>query len=164
MRFIKGSDEAQRPGAGRVGRAGHGQVAEKMDGTVRAKRFALGFRREHGRRANAADAGNRSEAVDPKGPASRRRNGRRGSRNCLAATPARIGVWRTGTRPLTSENAEIPPRPCRRRRYGLRRSERRADSRVRFVLADTQYGNTENYFKRPDMGRVLTEESVGPHP
>ena len=27
-----------------------------------------------------------------------------------------------------------------------------------FVIADTQYVNIENYLKRPDMGRVLTED------
>ncbi|KMZ43774.1 MULTISPECIES: ethanolamine ammonia-lyase subunit EutC [Bacillales] len=78
----------------------------------------------------------------------------------LSSTPARIGVWRTGVRPLTKTMLE------------LRRDHAAAVDAVygevsqavldQFSLftVETQYDNTENYLKRPDMGRVLTEEGV----
>ncbi|UVI30518.1 ethanolamine ammonia-lyase subunit EutC [Paenibacillus spongiae] len=77
-----------------------------------------------------------------------------------ASTPARIGVWRAGTRPLTramlkfrcdhaaavdSVYGEVTPETLDR--YGL-------------FTVETQYGNIENYLKRPDMGRVLTDRSA----
>ncbi|MGG4440294.1 ethanolamine ammonia-lyase subunit EutC [Brevibacillus fortis] len=78
----------------------------------------------------------------------------------LSSTPARIGVWRAGVRPLTKTMLE------------LRRDHAAAVDAVygevsqavldQFSLftVETQYDNTENYLKRPDMGRVLTEEGV----
>lgn len=78
----------------------------------------------------------------------------------LSSTPARIGVWRTGVRPLTKTMLE------------LRRDHAAAVDAVygevsqavldQFSLftVETQYDNTENYLKRPDMGRILTEEGV----
>jgi ethanolamine ammonia-lyase small subunit len=78
----------------------------------------------------------------------------------LSSTPARIGVWRTGVRPLTKTMLE------------LRRDHAAAVDAVygevsqavldQFSLftVETQYDNTENYLKRPDMGRVLTDEGV----
>lgn len=83
-----------------------------------------------------------------------------GMSELLTSTPARIGVWRAGTRPLTREilkfrwdhaaaidsvYGEVDPIVLEE--FGLFR-------------VDTLYGNTENYLKRPDMGRILTEESV----
>lgn len=75
-------------------------------------------------------------------------------------TPARIGVWRTGTRPLTKTilklqldhaaavdavNGEVP------------------DSLLKefnLFAVETCCENKEVYLKRPDKGRVLTEEAV----
>lgn len=75
-------------------------------------------------------------------------------------TPARIGVWRTGTRPLTKTilklqldhaaavdavNGEV------------------SDSLLKefnLFTVETCYENKEVYLKRPDKGRVLTEEAV----
>ncbi|WP_256760885.1 ethanolamine ammonia-lyase subunit EutC [Cohnella sp. WQ 127256] len=76
------------------------------------------------------------------------------------ATPARIGVWRTGTRPLTKEMLRFR---CDHASavdtvYGEVRSE--LLEKYELFQIETQYENTENYLKRPDMGRLLTDESA----
>ncbi|WP_429841834.1 ethanolamine ammonia-lyase subunit EutC [Brevibacillus sp. FIR094] len=78
----------------------------------------------------------------------------------LSSTPARIGVWRTGVRPLTKTMLEL------RRDHAAavdavygEVSQAVLDQYSLFTV-ETQYDNTENYLKRPDMGRVLTEEGV----
>jgi ethanolamine ammonia-lyase small subunit len=85
---------------------------------------------------------------------------RDGMQELLDSTPARIGVWRTGVRPLTKTMLQ------------LRRDHAAAVDAVygevgqalldEFSLftVETQYDNTENYLKRPDMGRILTDEGV----
>ncbi|MDF2680884.1 MAG: ethanolamine ammonia-lyase [Brevibacillus sp.] len=83
-----------------------------------------------------------------------------GLQELLDSTPARIGVWRTGVRPLTKTMLQ------------LRRDHAAAVDAVygevqqplldEFSLftVETQYDNTENYLKRPDMGRILNDEGV----
>jgi ethanolamine ammonia-lyase small subunit len=78
----------------------------------------------------------------------------------VASTPARIGVWRTGTRPLTKTMLQFR---CDHAAavdavYG-EVSQRVLDEFGLFTV-ETTYGNTENYLKRPDMGRILTDEAV----
>ncbi|KIL39776.1 ethanolamine ammonia-lyase [Gordoniibacillus kamchatkensis] len=83
-----------------------------------------------------------------------------GMRELLSSTPARIGVWRAGTRPLTSEMlkfrcdhaaavdsiyGEVDPGLLEA--FGL-------------FTVETRFGNTENYLKRPDMGRIVNEEGA----
>jgi ethanolamine ammonia-lyase small subunit len=77
-----------------------------------------------------------------------------------ASTPARIGVWRTGTRPLTREMLKFR---CDHAAavdtvYGEVRSE--LLQKFQLFQVETQYDNIENYLKRPDMGRLLTDESA----
>ncbi|USG65534.1 ethanolamine ammonia-lyase subunit EutC [Brevibacillus ruminantium] len=83
-----------------------------------------------------------------------------GLQELLESTPARIGVWRTGVRPLTKTMLQ------------LRRDHAAAVDAVygevdqaileAFSLfsVETQYDNIENYLKRPDMGRIINEEGV----
>ncbi|RAP75070.1 ethanolamine ammonia-lyase subunit EutC [Paenibacillus montanisoli] len=78
----------------------------------------------------------------------------------LASTPARIGVWRAGTRPLTRELLKF--------RYDHAAAVDSIYGTVSQPLLDrfglftveTCYGNTENYLKRPDQGRIITEEGA----
>ncbi|RKP54077.1 ethanolamine ammonia-lyase subunit EutC [Cohnella endophytica] len=78
----------------------------------------------------------------------------------VESTPARIGVWRTGTRPLTKEMLKF------RRDHAAAidsiYGEANAALLERFGLfaVETRYENTENYLKRPDMGRIVTEAGV----
>lgn len=76
------------------------------------------------------------------------------------ATPARIGVWRAGTRPLTREMLRFR---CDHAGavdtvYGEVRNE--LLEKFQLLRIETQYENIENYLKRPDMGRLLTDDSV----
>lgn len=83
-----------------------------------------------------------------------------GLNELLASTPARIGVWRTGTRPLTKEMLKFR---CDHAAavdsiYG-NTSQSLLDEFQLFTV-ETRYQNTENYLKRPDMGRIVTDEGV----
>lgn len=83
-----------------------------------------------------------------------------GLEELIVTTPARIGVWRAGTRPMTKTMLQ------------LRRDHAAAVDAVygevseatlqEFDLfsVDTLFENTENYLKRPDMGRIITEQGV----
>ena len=83
-----------------------------------------------------------------------------GLNELLDSTPARIGVWRTGVRPLTKTMLQL------RRDHAAavdavygEVSQALLDEFSMFTV-ETQYDNTENYLKRPDMGRILNEEGV----
>jgi ethanolamine ammonia-lyase small subunit len=83
-----------------------------------------------------------------------------GLEELIASTPARIGVWRAGTRPMTKTMLQ------------LRRDHAAAVDAVygevseallqEFDLfsVDTQFENTEIYLKRPDLGRIITDQGV----
>ncbi|MDB4868151.1 MAG: ethanolamine ammonia-lyase subunit EutC [Cohnella sp.] len=78
----------------------------------------------------------------------------------IASTPARIGVWRAGTRPLTREMLKFR---CDHAAavdsvYGTV-SQSLLDEFGLFTV-DTYFENTDNYLKRPDRGRIVTEEGV----
>ncbi|UKS26701.1 ethanolamine ammonia-lyase subunit EutC [Paenibacillus sp. HWE-109] len=83
-----------------------------------------------------------------------------GMNELLASTPARIGVWRVGTRALTKEVLKF------RRDHAAAvdsiYGEASATLLEQFGLftVETRYENTENYLKRPDMGRVVTDEGI----
>lgn len=78
----------------------------------------------------------------------------------LASTPSRIGVWRTGTRPLT------------RTLLSLRNDHAAAIDAVysevstalieefELCLVETNYENIETFLRRPDKGRIITDVGV----
>ncbi len=83
-----------------------------------------------------------------------------GADELLASTPARIGVWRAGTRALTKEMLKFR---CDHAAaidsvYGTVTPALLDEFKL--FTVDTRYGNTENYLKRPDMGRIVTDEGV----
>ncbi len=83
-----------------------------------------------------------------------------GMAELMNSTPARIGVWRTGTRPLTKTM------------LGLRIDHAAAVDAVygevseailrefNLFTVETTHENTEVYLKRPDLGRIITEKGV----
>lgn len=75
-------------------------------------------------------------------------------------TPARIGVGRTGTRPLTSTMLQFRLDHAAAVEAVYGKMDEALIEEFGFVSAETLYENTENYLKRPDMGRILTEESI----
>ncbi|QGQ93853.1 ethanolamine ammonia-lyase subunit EutC [Paenibacillus psychroresistens] len=74
-------------------------------------------------------------------------------------TPARIGVGRTGTRPLTEEILKL--RLAHAQAVDSVYGEVSAVTLEAFGLfaVNTMFGDKETYLKRPDRGRVLTEEA-----
>jgi len=83
-----------------------------------------------------------------------------GMEELLASTPARIGVWRAGTRALTKEVLKFR---CDHAAaidsvYGTVNPALLDEFKLFSV--ETRYGNTDNYLKRPDMGRIVTDEGV----
>ncbi|MBB5323078.1 ethanolamine ammonia-lyase small subunit [Anoxybacillus tepidamans] len=76
------------------------------------------------------------------------------------ATPARIGVWRTGTRPLTKTILKLQ---LDHAAAVDAVSGEVLDSLLKefnLFTVETCYENKEVYLKRPDKGRILTEEAV----
>ncbi|ELK43552.1 ethanolamine ammonia-lyase subunit EutC [Brevibacillus agri] len=78
----------------------------------------------------------------------------------LASTPARIGVWRTGVRPLTKTMLQLRRDHAAAVDAVYGEVSQEVLDQFSLFTVETQYDNTENYLKRPDMGRVLTEEGV----
>ncbi|MCM3749997.1 ethanolamine ammonia-lyase subunit EutC [Paenibacillus pasadenensis] len=77
-----------------------------------------------------------------------------------AATPARIGVWRAGTRPLTREMLLFRCDHAGAVDTVYGEVSDKLIEKFQLFQVETLYENTENYLKRPDMGRLLTEESI----
>ncbi|WP_239615003.1 ethanolamine ammonia-lyase subunit EutC [Cohnella mopanensis] len=74
----------------------------------------------------------------------------------IESTPARIGVWRTGTRPLTKEMLKFRCDHAAAIDSIYGEVNEQILSRFDLFTVETRYGNTENYLKRPDMGRIVT--------
>lgn len=75
-------------------------------------------------------------------------------------TPARIGVWRTGTRPLTKTILKLQ---LDHAAAVDAVSGEVLDSLLKefnLFTVETCYENKEVYLKRPDKGRILTDEAV----
>lgn len=78
----------------------------------------------------------------------------------LSCTPARIGVWRAGTRPLTATMLEL--RCAHAAAVDAVYGEVRPELLEQFSLfsVDTKFENIEDYLKRPDHGRIITDEGT----
>lgn len=77
-----------------------------------------------------------------------------------ASTPARIGVWRTGTRPLTKTMLKLQfDHAAAIDAVGSEVIEKYLEEFNLFTV-ETCYENKEVYLKRPDKGRVLTDAAV----
>ncbi|MGZ9585195.1 ethanolamine ammonia-lyase subunit EutC [Paenibacillus marinisediminis] len=83
-----------------------------------------------------------------------------GIHELLASTPARIGVWRAGTRPLTSTMLAL--RNAHAAAIDAVYSEVSPDflKRMNLFSVETHYENIETFLRRPDKGRRLTDEGV----
>lgn|GEM_PF-65527 len=124
-----------------------------LSGQTAGHAGVFGSSREAGEEGGAASAGTRRIAVpNPKWP--------EGLKELVESTPARIGVWRAGTRPLTSAmlKLRIDHAAAVDSVYG-EVSQQLLDEFSLFTV-ETFYENTENYLKRPDKGRIITDEGV----
>ncbi|WP_429372468.1 ethanolamine ammonia-lyase subunit EutC [Paenibacillus sp. DS2015] len=77
----------------------------------------------------------------------------------LSSTPARIGVWRSGTRPLTKDMLKFRIDHASAVDSVYSEVSQQLLQQYPFVQVETRYETRENYLKRPDMGRVMTLES-----
>lgn len=83
-----------------------------------------------------------------------------GLADLVASTPARIGVWRTGTRPLTKTMLKLQfDHAAAIDAVGGEVLEKYLEEFDLFTV-ETCYENKEVYLKRPDKGRVLTDSAV----
>jgi len=83
-----------------------------------------------------------------------------GLQELLASTPARIGVWRAGTRPLTSEMLRFRCDHAAAVDSIYGQVDQTLLDEFDLFTVETRYGNTENYLKRPDMGRIVSESGA----
>lgn len=81
-----------------------------------------------------------------------------GMSELLASTPARIGVWRTGTRPLTKEMLKFRCDHAAAVDSIYGKTNQSLLDEFGLFTVETRYENTENYLKRPDMGRIVTQD------
>lgn len=83
-----------------------------------------------------------------------------GVSDLIASTPARIGVWRTGTRPLTKTMLKLQfDHAAAIDAVGAEVLEKNLGEFDLFTV-ETCYENKETYLKRPDKGRILTDNAV----
>lgn len=83
-----------------------------------------------------------------------------GLQELLDSTPARIGVWRTGVRPLTKTMLQLRRDHAAAVDAVYGEVQQSLLDEFSLFTVETQYDNTDNYLKRPDMGRILNEEGV----
>jgi ethanolamine ammonia-lyase small subunit len=83
-----------------------------------------------------------------------------GMNELLSSTPSRIGVWRTGTRALTKEVLKFRRDHAAAVDSIYGQASQALLDQFRLFVVETRYENTENYLKRPDMGRIVTKEGI----
>ncbi|MEX2461896.1 MAG: ethanolamine ammonia-lyase subunit EutC [Paenibacillaceae bacterium] len=83
-----------------------------------------------------------------------------GMSELLASTPARIGVWRTGTRPLTKEVLKFRRDHAAAIDSIYGEASQALLEQFNLFTVETCYENTDNYLKRPDMGRMISDEGI----
>lgn len=76
------------------------------------------------------------------------------------ATPARIGVWRCGTRPLTDTWLRFRADHAVAQDSVLGEVPEEFPAKYEMVCVRTQCGDKDEYLTRPDLGRKLDEESL----
>lgn len=78
----------------------------------------------------------------------------------MTVTPARIGVWRTGTRPLTKTILKLQLDHAAAIDAVSGEVFQRFLEEFDLFTVETCYETKEIYLKRPDKGRILTDEAV----
>ena len=78
----------------------------------------------------------------------------------LASTPARIAVWRAGTRPLTSSMLKFRADHAAAVDAVYGEVSKSLLEEFSLFSVETCYENKEVYLKRPDQGRRITEEGI----
>lgn len=76
------------------------------------------------------------------------------------STPARIGVGRAGTRPLTHTMLQFRRDHAAAVDAVYGEVEEPILRQLGLFTVETCYGNKETYLKRPDLGRIITDEGI----
>ncbi|MCH1624012.1 ethanolamine ammonia-lyase subunit EutC [Fredinandcohnia quinoae] len=83
-----------------------------------------------------------------------------GLQGLLNSTPARIGVWRSGTRPLTKTILKLQLDHAAAIDAVSGEVLERFLDEFKLFTVETCYENKDEYLKRPDKGRILTDNAV----
>lgn len=78
----------------------------------------------------------------------------------MNATTARIGVWRAGTRPLTSTMLKFRADHAVAQDAVLSYADPNIINELGFVQLESKVADKDEFLTRPDLGRVLSEESI----
>lgn len=78
----------------------------------------------------------------------------------MKSTSARIGVWRTGTRPLTKTMLKFRADHAVAQDAVMSFVDENVLKAMNFLELETQAENKDIYLTRPDLGRVLSDDSV----
>lgn len=144
------------------------RVEQKLPGeAIEARNEAANGISNHGVNRTATDSAremtgaktDESETSDPESWVPTPKD-REGLADLVASTPARIGVWRTGTRPLTKTMLQFRCDHAAAVDAVYGEVDPKILNEFHLFTVETTFENTENYLKRPDRGRILTDEAA----
>ncbi len=78
----------------------------------------------------------------------------------MNATSARIGVWRAGTRPLTQTMLKFRADHAVAQDAVMSYADEAIINRLGFIQLESKVADKDEYLTRPDLGRVLSDESI----
>ena len=78
----------------------------------------------------------------------------------MNSTTARIGVWRAGTRPLTSTMLKFRADHAVAQDAVLSYADQALIDELGFVQLESKVADKDEFLTRPDLGRLLSDESI----
>ncbi len=78
----------------------------------------------------------------------------------MKATSARIGVWRAGTRPLTKTMLKFRADHAVAQDAVMSYADEAIINRLGFIQLESKAADKDEYLTRPDLGRILSDESI----
>ena len=78
----------------------------------------------------------------------------------MKATSARIGVWRAGTRPLTKTMLKFRADHAVAQDAVMSYADESIINRLGFIQLESKAADKDEYLTRPDLGRILSDESI----
>lgn len=78
----------------------------------------------------------------------------------MKATSARIGVWRAGTRPLTKTMLKFRADHAVAQDAVMSYADQALIDSLGFIQLESKAADKDEYLTRPDLGRILSDESI----
>ena len=78
----------------------------------------------------------------------------------MQSTSARIGVWRTGTRPLTKTMLKFRADHAVAQDAVMSYADQKIIDKLGFIQLESKVRDKDEYLTRPDLGRVLSDASI----